>query len=735
MVSQNLTFPASAAGKSLFLDIDGAMSYSEVWLNGQFVGGWPYGYSSFRLNLTPYAKPGADNTLAIRLDNPPNSSRWYPGGGLYRNVWLVETAPIHIGQWGTYVTTPDASQASATVALKVTVDNNSNQNASVSVGTQLFELDSEDRKVGGVVASIAPVNLEIPANKSAVADTKTTVTNPKLWGVTVGGHRITNRYVAVTTIQQNGKTIDTYETPFGIRTIKFDPNAGIFLNGEHVKLNGVCDHHDLGALGAAFNYRALQRQLEILADMGCNAIRTSHDPPAPELLDLCDKMGFMVMDESFDCWARQKTDLDYHLLFADWHEKDLRAMLRRDRNHPSVIMWSIGNEVGEQSDRAAGAAIARELTDICHEEDPTRPTISAMNSASVTSPITGPIDLVGLNYQGAGLRGNNPQYPNFHRTYADKLVLGSETTDAYSTRGYYSFPVPANAIGAPAGANSGTQGGIRQVSSYDLFFAGWSYVPDREFAIQDTYNFVGGEFVWTGFDYLGEPSPFDQSRSSYCGILDLAGFKKDRFYLYQAYWRPDFPMAHILPHWTWPDRVGQVTPVHVYTSGDEAELFLNGQSLGRKKKAPNEYRLRWDDVTYQPGELRVIAYKQGKQWATDSVKTADVASKLALAPDRATIANDGKDLSYVTLTVADKDGQVVPRSMNPIHFELTGPGEIVATDNGDPTDLTPFPSRDRKAFNGMALAIVRAKPGQSGTIVLSAKSDGLPDAQTTIHAK
>ena len=398
--------------------------------------------------------------------------------------------------------------------------------------------------------------------------------------------------------------------------------------------------------------------------MGCNAIRTSHNPPAPELLDLADKMGFLVMDEAFDVWARQKTQLDYHRLFPEWHEQDLRALLRRDRNHPSVIMWSVGNEVGEQGS-PQGGNIARELVEICREEDPTRPTITAMNSASPTSAIVPPIDLVGLNYQGTGLVYTNytAQYPIFHARFPEKLVLGSETTDAYSSRGYYTFG------GAAAGARGGAASRA-QVSSYDLEHARWSYIPDLEFASQDKYPFVAGEFVWTGLDYLGEPSPFDASRSSYCGILDLAGFKKDRFYLYQSYWRPELPMAHILPHWNWPERAAdatadppraaQVTPVHVYTSGDEAELFLNGRSLGRKSKAQFEYRLRWDDVRYEPGELRVVAYKNGREWATETIKTAGAAAKLLLTTDRSTIAGDGKDLSFVALTIADSEGRLRP---------------------------------------------------------------------------
>jgi beta-galactosidase len=735
---KNLTFAASDAGRSVFLDIDGAMSYGVVWLNGQIVGGWPYGYASYRLNLTPYVNISGNNLLAIRLDNPvpadanwqSGSSRWYPGAGIYRNVWLVKTAAVHVGQWGTYVTTPEISAESASVDLRVTVDNDSTRDASVSVATEIFEIDREGKKSGSPLASIAPVELQIPAGQKVTTETSGTIQSPKLWGT--GPHQTPNRYVAVTTVRQGGEDVDEYETPFGVRTIAFDPNSGFFLNGEHIKLNGVCNHHDLGALGAAVNVRALGRQLEMLADMGSNALRTSHNPPAPELLELTDQLGFVVMDEAFDVWKAQKTALDYHLLYPDWHEQDLRAMIRRDRNHPSVILWSIGNEVGEQTSGSTGAAMAQELTTICHEEDPTRPTMAGMNAAKATDPFPVPIDAVGLNYQGTGVRGGPPQYPVFHATFPDKAVVGSETASTLSSRGVYTFPV-ASGLGVPVSQTSGEDVANRQVSSYDLYFASWAYSPDQEFASQDAYPFVGGEFVWTGFDYLGEPTPFD-ARSSYSGIIDLAGFKKDRFYLYQAYWRPDYPMAHILPHWTWPERVGQVTPVHVYTSGDEAELFLNGSSLGRKQKAQYEYRLRWDDVVYEPGELSVVSYKGGLEWARDAVKTAGAPSKLLLVPDRSTIAGDGSDLSFVTLTVADAGDQLVPRSMQPIHFDVSGPGEIVATDNGDPTSMVVFSSKDRKAFNGLALAIVRAQRGQTGEIVVIATSPGLDTAVATVTA-
>jgi beta-galactosidase len=540
--------------------------------------------------------------------------------------------------------------------------------------------------------------------------------------------------------------VDTYETPFGIRTIKFDPEKGFFLNGEHVPLNGVCDHHDLGALGSAINVRALERQVQILQEMGCNAIRTSHNPPAPELLDVCDRLGMLVMDESFDCWARGKNRNDYHLLFADWHEKDWRAELRRDRNHPSIILWSTGNEVPEQ-DSPQGHLVSAELTRIAHEEDPTRPATAACSDGRAGfNGFQKTVDVFGYNYKPT-------QYGRVHDANPGLPVFGSETASCISSRGEYFFPVSNNKADGKADF---------QMSSYDLYAPPWATSPDTEFKGQDTFPFVAGEFVWTGFDYLGEPTPYNgdmsnllnftdpaekarmeaelkelgkirvPSRSSYFGIVDLCGFKKDRFYIYQARWLPGLPMAHILPHWNWPERVGQVTPVHVYTSGDEAELFLNGKSLGRKQKGQYEYRLRWDDVVYQPGELKAVAYKNGKKWATDTVKTTGTATKLTLQPDRDEIRADGSDLSFVTVAVADNSGSMVPRSQNRIRFKIEGPGEIVATDNGDATNLEPFQSKERNAFNGLCLVIVRSKEGQPGTVKLTAVSSGLKPASATI---
>jgi beta-galactosidase len=726
---KKLNIPATDSGKSIFLDVDGAMSYASVWLNGQLVGGWPFGYASWRLNLTPYAKPGAENALVIRLDNPPSSSRWYPGAGIYRNVWLVKTSPVHVGQWGTYLTTPEVSSERATVHLLTTIDNDSTQRANVSVATEIFLLDASGKKTGRAVATIASVTLKVSPGDHAIAEGSAMLSNPKLWGPPPA--QKPNRYVAVTTVAQDGKLVDRYETPFGIRSLKFDPNAGVFVNGEHIDLKGVCNHHDLGALGSAFNTRAAERQLEILQEMGGNAIRTSHNPPAPELLELTDRMGFLVMDESFDVWVRQKTPLDFHLIFPDWGEQDLRAHLRRDRNHPSVVMWSIGNETGEQFTGADGAAVAKKLNDIVHEEEPTRPTTTAMNVARPGSPFAAVVDLVGLNYQGAGIRGVAGQYPAFHESFTNKMIFSSESASALSSRGEYVFPVTPNSSAAVT-RNSGEDAARRQVSAYELYAASFGSSADKVFASQEKNPFAGGEFVWTGWDYLGEPTPFDTSRSSYSGIIDLAGFRKDRFYLYQAHWRPDFPMAHILPHWTWPDRVGQVTPVHVFTSGDEGELFLNGKSLGRKKKNAYEYRLRWDDVVYQPGALKVVTWKDGAKWATAEMKTAAEPAGLKLEPDRKEIRADGVDLAFVTVTVTDKTGLMSPRADTAIHFEIEGPGEIIATDNGDPTSFESFQSPDRKAFNGLCLVIVRGKPGQSGKFKLTAKAEGLKSGETSI---
>jgi len=740
---KKLDIPTSDAGKSIFVDVDGAMSYAMVWLNGKLVGGWPYGYASWRVDLTPYVSPGRENLLAIRLDNPPDSSRWYPGGGIYRNVWLVKTDPVHVGQWGTFVTMRDVSEAAATIDLQVTIDNDSQADAAIEASTHVFALNSEGSRTGDAVARFESLKTQIGAGKSARVAGSITLENPRLWGPPPA--QIPHRYVAVTALWHQGKLVDRYETRFGIRSLRFDPDSGLHVNGERICIKGVNQHHDLGALGAAFNARAAERQLEMLREMGCNAIRMAHNPPAPELLELTDRMGFLVIDEIFDVWEQKKTPLDFHLLFPDWHEQDLRALVRRDRNHPSVIVWSIGNEVGEQYTGDKGAAVARRLHDIARDEDPTRPTTVAMNWAKPDMPLPEVADVISLNYQGegirdapaySGLRGirTPPLYPAFHEALPRKLILSSENAAALSSRGTYLFPV-IDGISAPVKDGLGGDPKEQHVSAYELYTADFGSSADKVLGSLDRHPYVAGGFAWSGWDYLGEPTPYYGARSSYFGIIDLAGFKKDRFYLYQAHWRPDLPMVHILPHWTWPDRVGQITPVHVFTSGDEAELFLNGKSLGRKAKGQYEYRLRWDDVTYQPGELKVVAYKKGREWATDVMRTAGEAARLLAKADRSEIAADGRDLSFVTIEIADQDSVLVPRSKNRVRFSIDGPGEIVATDNGDPASFESFQSKERNAFNGLCLAIVRAKPGQFGTITLRAESESVEEAMVSIRSE
>jgi beta-galactosidase len=703
--------PESDAGKKVFIDFDGAMSDTKVWLNGEHIGGWPYGYSSFRLELTKHLKPGQENILAVRLDNKPESSRWYPGGGIYRNVRLVKTSPVHVDHWGVSITTPEVSEKSALVQIRTKI-------AGAEEGTEIFH-------------KIVEADL-----RGAGADCAIQIESPKLWSL-----ETPNLYTLHTTVKLDGKVVDVVETRFGIRSIEYT-TEGFFLNGKMVRMNGVCQHHDLGPLGAAINVRALERQIEILQEMGCNAIRTAHNPPAPELLDLCDRMGVLVQVEAFDCWKKGKTSNDYGRYFPEWHEKDLRAMVRRDRNHPCVVMWSTGNEVREQN-HEAGHAISKQLTEIIRSEDTTRPV-----TAGCSKPETGfngfqkTVDVFGYNYK--------PHlYKKFREENPGQPLYGSETASTVSSRGEYFFPV--------SDEKHMGQGGDFQVSSYDLTAPPWANNPDIEFAAQDKLPWVIGEFVWTGFDYIGEPTPYNKDktnllnfsdpeerrqmeeelkrlggnippRSSYFGIVDLCGFRKDRFYTYQAKWRPELPMAHILPHWNWPERIGEVTPVHVYTSGDEAELFLNGKSLGRKKKGECEYRLRWDDIVYEPGELKVIAYKDEKKWAEDINKTTGEAARLELAADRTTISADGTDLSFVTVQVSDEDGLLVPRTHNQVTFEVEGPGEIIAVGNGDPTSHESFQASGRKVFNGLALVVIRSKKGEAGTIRLTAASGGLRTA-------
>lgn len=729
---RNFTLTGADNGKAIYLDVDGAMSYAMVWLNGQFVGGWPYGYASWRLDLTPYVTQG-DNVVAIRLDNAVSNSRWYPGAGIYRNVWLTKVHATHVGQTGTYVVSRQVSAASAVLDLVVQVDNTAASGSTdVTVGTDVHVYDAAAGKAGDKVAEFPSVTLSVEAGKTKAANASVTLQNPQLWGPPPT--QKPNMYIAVTRLSIGSDVIDTYETRFGVRSLEYK-NDGLRVNGEKVYLHGLCQHHDLGSLGSAFNIRAAERQLEILQDMGANAIRTSHNPPAPELLDLTDRMGFVVLDEIFDTWNHHKTSNDFQTIFADWHEPDLRAFVRRDRNHPSVFAWSFGNELSEQGS-AEGGITGRELKGIVNDEDPTRQTTVAMNSAGPGSALASVVDLIGLNYQGEGTGSNNPQFPAFRAKFPDKMLFSTESASAISSRGQYLFPVAASSNAKV----SGSQGGdpvAKQVSAYDVYAVDWGASADRVFEVQDRYPYVAGEFVWTGWDYIGEPTPYD-TRSSYFGIVDLAGFPKDRYYLYQSRWRPDLRSVHMLPHWNWPGRVGKVTPVHVFSAADEAELFLNGRSLGRQKRKEFTYRFRWDNVTYEAGELRVETYKGGQEWANATVRTPGAAAGLQLSvyKNRTSITADGTDLAFITAAVVDDKGEFVATATDNIVFSVEGPSEVVSTDNGDPTDYVAFPSKERKAFAGLALAIVRAKAGAAtGDITVRAEAKGLKAGEIRISVQ
>ena len=742
---KHFTVNEADRGKVIYIDFDGAMSNAEVWLNGEHIGGWPYGYTSFRLDLTPYISFGSENVIAVRLDTKSWDSRWYPGAGLYRNVWITKTSPLHIAYNGLYVTTPEILKDKATVSVSAEVTSHISLPVSAAIRAAVYKLDREGNPSPAPLAEFTSPAAQIMAYSDHTFRIDLSVKEPVLWDL-----ENPELYRVAVTVLKGDEEADLLETSFGFRTLEFTARDGFFLNGKKVPVNGVCNHHDLGALGAAFNTRAAARQLEILSEMGCNAVRTSHNPPAPELLDLCDRMGFLVQVEAFDTWKRPKKRNDYNKLFYAWHEEDLRAMVRRDRNHPSVFMWSTGNEVNDQNNPALSESLRR----IIKSEDNTRPVTVGCNwDESGTNGFQKTVDAFGINYRlyrydAFFALKDNDNLP-FH---------SSESASTVSSRGEYFFPVVEGDL------NNNLPGkGIFQVSSYDLAYPAWGSSPDQQWEMQDKYPGVFGEFVWTGFDYIGEPTPYggdltglrpgtrryDQakalldkqnvtevpSRSSYFGILDLAGFKKDRFYAYQSKWRPELPMAHILPHWNWPERKGQVTPVHVYTSGDEAELFLNGKSLGKKKKGQYEYRLRWDDVVYQPGELKVVAYKNGEKWAENKVVTSGKASMLSASADHQELAADGSDLVFITVKIEDKNGNMVPRSSNLVNFSIQGPGSIVAVDNGDATSHDPFQVSYRKAYNGMCLVIVKADKGASGSFTVKAESRGLKGAAVTVGIK
>jgi beta-galactosidase len=716
---KTFTISESEKGKLVFVDFDGVYRNSEVWINGHYLGKRPYGYISFRYELTPFLKYGEEkNVLAVKVDNSqqPNS-RWYSGSGIYRNVWLVTTEKVHVGHWGTFVTTPEVTAQTAKVSVQTKVRNATPEDQPVTLRTVIVDW-------GGAQVAATESNATVPKDSIGEISQELSIADPVLWSL-----ESPKLYKAVTTIECNGNECDHYETTFGIRTFAFDVDKGFFLNGKHIKINGVCNHHDLGFLGAAINRRALERQLEILKDMGCNGIRTSHNPPAPELLDLCDRMGFIVLDEAFDMWKKGKTEYDYSLDWDQWHRQDLEDMVLRDRNHPSVFIWSIGNEVMEQWDKqdSSGVVIARELASTIKALDSTRPITSACNDPTPGNPLikSGALDLIGYNY-------SHEKFPDFPKTFPGKKFLATETVSALATRGHYDMPSDSIRRWPERWDKPFDKGNPDNTcSSYDNCSAPWGSTHEETWKIMKKYDFLSGMFIWTGFDYLGEPTPYGwPSRSSYFGIVDLAGFPKDAYYMYQSEWT-DKPVLHVFPHWNWKE--GQTVDVWAYTNCEEVELFLNGKSMGAKKKTGDELHLMWR-LTFTPGVLKAIGRANGKDILTREIRTAGPPAKIALEADRSVIAADGKDLSFVTVKVVDEEGTLVPYANNLIHFNVSGEGSIIGVDNGLQTSDESFQANYRKAFNGMCLAVIQSNE-KPGTIKLEAVSDGLIGSTIAIDTK
>ncbi|MDE7159717.1 MAG: DUF4982 domain-containing protein [Muribaculaceae bacterium] len=708
---------ADTTGRSTALLFDGAMSHAHVTVNGKEVGYWPYGYNSFYFDLDGVARPGV-NTVEVSLENLPQSSRWYPGAGLYRNVHLLQSHDVHIPVWGTRLTTPYVSKEYATVKLATTLEGVS-KGEEVTLRTVITAPDGRKVASDEHLWKFYP-GVDLTQNLR--------VNNPDLWSPENPA-----LYSAETEVIRGGRVLDTYTTRFGIRSVEVREGEGFFLNGEKRKFKGVCNHHDLGPLGAAVNTAALRRQLKLLKDMGADAIRTSHNMPAPELVALCDEMGFMMMLEPFDDWGfRPKSKNGYGTLFEDWAEKDVTNMVKQFRNNPSVVMWSIGNEVPSQWG-PDGLGELTMLQDLVHDLDPTRPVTCGMDQfdAVVNNGFAAALDVPGFNYKVNRYEEAIPKLPQ-------NFLLGSETASTVSSRGKYYFPVEW-------GSNITREG--NQSNSYDTEYCYWSNIPDDDFAVDDDLDYNMGQFVWTGFDYLGEPTPYDTdawpSHSSYFGIIDLASLPKDRYYLYRSKWNTADHTLHVLPHWNWEGREGEVTPVFVYTDFPSAELFINGKSQGvRTKKSKEEatrnaerYRLMWDETVYEPGELKVVAYDaQGNPAMERVVRTAGKPHHLVLTADRSELSADGEDLAYITVQVADKEGNLVPTAEPEVKFSVKGAGKFRAAANGDATSLRPFDKPVTDLFSGAATAIVQTsdKPGQ---IVFEATAKGLKPAKIVLKSK
>lgn len=690
------------------------MSEARVFVNGKEACFWPCGYNSFYCDVTSLVnEDGKNNTLAVRLENRPQSSRWYPGAGLYRNVHVVTTEKIHVPVWGTQITTPCVKDEYASVCLRTTILNA--EKTELTVVTDIMDADGQ---VVSTKTNKGVINHGQPFTQNFIVE------RPKLWSP-----ETPVLYKAVSKIYSGDTLLDTYSTRFGIRTIEYIADKGFYLNGKRRKFQGVCNHHDLGPLGAAINVAALRHQLTLLKEMGCDAIRTSHNMPAPELVELCDEMGFMMMLEPFDEWDIAKCDNGYHRFFNEWAEKDMVNMLRQYRNNPCVVMWSIGNEVPTQWS-PEGYKVAKFLQDICHREDPTRPVTCGMDQVKsvLANGFAAMLDIPGLNYRAH-------LYDEAYERLPQNIILGSETSSTVSSRGVYKFPVERKA---------GAMYDDHQSSSYDLEYCNWSNIPDIDFARAEDHEWTIGQFVWTGFDYLGEPSPYDTNawpnHSSMFGIIDLASIPKDRYYLYRSVWNKEAETLHILPHWNWEGREGEKTPVFVYTNYPSAELFINGKSYGRQTKhkngtVENRYRLMWHDAVYQPGEVRVVAYdEQGNPVAEKTVRTAGKPHHIELVTDRSSLQADGKDLAYVTLRIVDKDGNLCPNDGRLVSFKVKGAGKYRASANGDPTCLDLFHKPEMHAFGGMLTVIVQSGE-KTGEIELQATAKGIKTGTIRIPVK
>ena len=843
----------------VYFDFDGVMAFPKVYVNGELAGQWDYGYMSFRVDATPFARAGT-NVIAVQADTRRHGTRWYPGAGIYRKVTMTVCEPVHVAHWSTFVTTPKVSNKSATVRVRSSIENHLDAESAIRVEIVLLDPD-------GQVVAASTKDYTVPGDSSHKVEMSFEIADPQRWDIASP-----KLYTAMIIVSMGDTLFDTEGVPFGIRTFRFTPDDGFHLNGRRVQLYGVNLHHDHGPIGAAFYPRAMERQLEIMREMGVNAIRTSHNPPAPELLDLCDRMGFVVWDEAFDKWDDKADRVKGEPPLEQHGEKQIRNLVMRDRNHPCIVIWSIGNEIGNRPYDREGKSPERVkfMGDFVRKYDPTRPVgLSCHIPGTVDEPILDSLDLTGWNYAR--------RYARYRERYPDKPIIYSESASALSTRGFYELSFP----------NEKTQFSEQfQVSSYDLNSAAWSDIPDVEFQLMEDDDFVAGELVWTGFDYLGEPTPFaQQARSSYFGIVDLCGIPKDRFYLYRSYWRPETTTVHILPHWNWPDRMGKNVPVFVYTNGDSAELFLDGQSLGKRTKGrppkrpanfaqgktatassaesdkghvanratdgdestrwcaaaagigqwwqidlgsvrhvgylavelereakfygyeikastdstswqtivtkatsrtprwggprhafhevdvkarflrieftelrgnvwasirefcaypekvesayydvTYKYRLRWNDVIYQPGELKAVAYKDGREIGQAVMCTAGEPVALRLTPDRKKLSATGEDLCYILVEAVDKKGTLCPLADNLVRFKIEGPAEMAGVGNGNPLSLEPFQADYRKLFYGKAMLIVRAEGGRGGTIRVSAESDGLHPANVAVQS-